>query len=168
VIETKNRPAVIKSLSANKAHTSCGHIFRHTASIFLVGRQPACENSPCLAKNLSHNPHTPYSRIGSKNISANAICQSDKAELAMDWSSFMVPVFQSVGGTSVTTSKIARPFMIGANGLNPVFVEFANSDTQVVDRLSKIYEKLILESKQISNMNTPFERAKVQLQAIPE
>jgi len=29
-----------KSLSANKAHTSCGHIFRHTASIFLVGRHP--------------------------------------------------------------------------------------------------------------------------------
>jgi len=59
---------MIKSLSANKAHTSCGHIFRHTASIFLVGRQPACESSPCLAKNLSRNPHTPYSRIGSKLI----------------------------------------------------------------------------------------------------
>ena len=103
-----------------------------------------------------------------KNIAAKAIRQSDKAELAMDWSSFMVPVFQSVGGNSVTTSEIARPFMIGANGLNPVFIEFANSDTQVVDRLSKIYEKLILESKRISNINTPFEQAKAQLQAIPE
>lgn len=103
-----------------------------------------------------------------KNISAKAIRQSDKAELAMDWSSFMVPVFQSVGGNSVTTNEIARPFMIGANGLYPVFVEFANSDTQMVDRFSKIYEKLILESKQISNINTPFEQAKAQLQAIPE
>lgn len=104
-----------------------------------------------------------------KDISAKVIRQSDKAELAMDWSSFMVPVFQSVGGNSVTTSEIARPFMIGANGLNPIFVEFANSDTHVVDRLSKIYEKLILESKRISNLiNTPFEQAKEQLQAIPE
>lgn len=103
-----------------------------------------------------------------KNISAKAIRQNDKAELAMDWSSFVVPVFQSVGGNSLTTSEIARPFMIGANGLNPVFVEFANSDTQVVDRLSKIYEELILKSKQISNINTPFEQAKVQLQEIPE
>ena len=103
-----------------------------------------------------------------KNISAKVIRQSDKAELAMDWFSFMVPVFQSVGGNSVTTSEIARPFLIGANGLNPIFVEFANSDTQMVDRLSKIYEKLTLESKRITNINTPFEQAKVQLQAIPE
>lgn len=103
-----------------------------------------------------------------KSISAKVIRQSDKAELAMDWSSFMVPVFQSVSGNSVTTSEIARPFLIGANGLNPVFVEFVNSDTQMLDRLNKIYEKLILESKRISNMSTPFEQAKGQLQAIPE
>lgn len=58
--------------------------------------------------------------------------------------------------------------MIGANGLNPIFVEFINLDAQTVDRLAKIYEKLILESKKISNINTPFEQAKDQLQAIPE
>lgn len=103
-----------------------------------------------------------------RDISAKVVRQCDKAELAMDWSSFMVPVFQSVGGNSITTSEIARPFMIGANGLNPIFVEFANLDTQTVDRLAKIYEKLILESKRISNINTPFEQAKDQLQAIPE
>ncbi len=103
-----------------------------------------------------------------KNISAKVIRQSDKAELAMDWSSFMVPVFQSVGGNAVTTSEIARPFMVDTNGLTPVFVEFANSDTQVVDRLSKIYEKLILESKRISNMKMPFEQAVDQLQKIAE
>ena len=103
-----------------------------------------------------------------KDISAKVIRQSDKAELAMDWSSFMVPVFQSVGGNSITTSEIARPFMIGANGLNPIFVEFANLDTQTVDRLAKVYGKLILESKRIANINIPFEQAKDQLQAIPE
>lgn len=103
-----------------------------------------------------------------KNISVKIIRQSDKAELALDWSSFMVPVFQSVGGNSVTTGEIARPFLVDTNGLNPVFVEFANSDTQVVDRLSRIYEKLILESKRISNINTPFEQARVQLQQIQE
>lgn len=103
-----------------------------------------------------------------RDISVKVIRQSDKAELAMDWSSFMVPVFQSVAGNSVTTSEIARPFLIYANGLNPIFVEFANSDTQAVDRLNKIYEKLILESKRISNINTPFEQAKEKLQAIPE
>jgi len=59
-------PIDTKSLSANKAQTTSGHIFRHTASIFLVGRQPARESSPCLAKNLSRYPHTLYSRIGSK------------------------------------------------------------------------------------------------------
>jgi len=34
------------------------YIFRHTASIFLAGRQPACEKSPCLTKNLRHNRGT--------------------------------------------------------------------------------------------------------------
>ena len=87
----------------------------------------------------------------------------------MDWSSFMVPVFQSVGGNSVTTSEIARPFMVGANGLNPIFVEFANTDAQMINRLSKIHEKLTLESRRIANIiHTPFEQAKGQLQAIPE
>jgi len=103
-----------------------------------------------------------------KDISVKVIRQSDKAELAMDWSSFMVPVFQSVGGNSVTTSEIARPFMIGANGLNPIFVEFANADIQVIDRLSKIHEKLKLESRRIFNTNTPFDQAKNQLQTMPE
>lgn len=103
-----------------------------------------------------------------KDISVKVIRQSDKAELAMDWSSFMVPVFQSVGGNSVTTSEIARPFMIGANGLNPIFVEFANADIQVIDHLSKIHEKLKLESRRIFNTNTPFDQAKNQLQTMPE
>ena len=76
-----------------------------------------------------------------KNLSAKVIRQSDKAELAMDWLSFMVPVFQSVGGNSVTTSEIAHPFLIGANGLNPVFVEFINSDTQMIDSLRTCIHK---------------------------
>jgi len=34
------------------------HIFRHTALIFLAGRQPAREKSPCLAKSLRHDWRT--------------------------------------------------------------------------------------------------------------
>lgn len=103
-----------------------------------------------------------------KDISAKVVRQCDKAELNMDWSSFLAPVFQSVGGNSVTTSEIARPFMVGANCLTPIFVEFANADTQTLERLNKIHEKLKLESRQISSRNTPFEQAKCQLQAIPD
>ena len=58
--------------------------------------------------------------------------------------------------------------MVGANCLNPIFVEFANADTQTLERLNKIHEKLKLESRQISSRNTPFEQAKCQLQAIPD
>ena len=103
-----------------------------------------------------------------KNISAKIVRQNDKAELVMDWSCFMVPIFQSVGGNPVTTNEIARPFMVGENNLNPVFVEFANADTMMTNRLSKIHEKLTLESKQIYNISIPFENAKEQLQAMPE
>lgn len=103
-----------------------------------------------------------------KDISAKVVRQSDRAELVMDWSSFMVPVFQSIGGNSVTASEIARPFMIAANNLNPVFVEFANADNQTIDRLNQIYEKLKIESKKIANINTSFEQAVEQLQTIPE
>lgn len=103
-----------------------------------------------------------------KDISVKVIRQNDKAELAMDWSSFIVPVFQSVGGNPVTTNEIARPFMIGANNLNPIFIEFANTDTQILNRLSKIHEKLTLESKRISNLSIPFDKAKDQLKAVSE
>ena len=54
------------------------------------------------------------------------------------------------------------------SGKNLSTVYFTNLDTQTVERLAKIYEKLILESKRISNINTPFEQAKNQLRAIPE
>jgi len=47
-------------------------------------------------------------------------------------------------------------------------VEFANADIQVIDHLSKIHEKLKLESRRIFNSNAPFDRAKNQLQAMPE
>ena len=36
-----------------------------------------------------------------KNISAKVVRLSNKEELSMDWSSFMVPVFQSVAGNSI-------------------------------------------------------------------
>lgn len=103
-----------------------------------------------------------------KDISVKVIRQCDNAELKMDWSSFMVPVFQSVGGNSISTSEIARPFKVGANDLNPIFVEFANLDTQTLDHLAEIYEKLMLESRRIYNINIPFDLAKAQLQALPE
>lgn len=103
-----------------------------------------------------------------KDISAKAIRQNDKAELVMDWSSFIAPVFQSVGGNPVTTNEIAHPFMVAANNLTPIFIEFAITDTLTINRLNKIYEKLTLEARKIYNVNTPFDTAKAQLQAMPE
>lgn len=103
-----------------------------------------------------------------KDISAKVIRQNDKAELVMDWSCFIVPVFQSIGGNPVSTNEIARPFMVDENNLNPIFIEFANADTMMVNRLSKIHEKLTLEARRIYNINTPFDNAKEQLKAIPE
>ena len=103
-----------------------------------------------------------------KDISAKVIRQSDKAELVMDWSSFMVPVFQSIGGNAVTTSEIARSFMVSANGLNPIFVEFANTDTQLNDELNRIHEKIKLETRRICNINIPFDCAEQQQQEISE
>ncbi len=41
------------------------HIFRHTASLYLAGRQPACGKAPCLSKNLRHNRRTPNFGISS-------------------------------------------------------------------------------------------------------
>lgn len=103
-----------------------------------------------------------------KDISAKVIRQNDKAELVMDWSSFIAPVFQSVGGNPITTNEIAHPFMVATNNLTPIFIEFANIDTLTVNRLRKIHEKLTLEAKQICNINTPFDTAKAQLQTISE
>ncbi len=43
-------------------------LFRHTASIFLAGRQPAREKSPCLTKNFSPIRHPPVMNTGSKKM----------------------------------------------------------------------------------------------------
>lgn len=98
-----------------------------------------------------------------KDISVKVIRQNDKAELKLDWSSFMVPVFQSVGGNAVTTSEIARPFKVEAGSLYPVFVEFASVDTQENNRRSEIYSTMTTEAFNIIQPNVTIEQAKKML-----
>ena len=98
-----------------------------------------------------------------KDISVKVIRQNDKAELNLDWSSFMVPVFQSVGGNAVSTSEIARPFKVEAGSLYPVFVEFASVNTQENNRRSEIYSTIAAEALNITRLNVTVEHAKQML-----
>lgn len=92
-----------------------------------------------------------------KNISAKVIRQKDNAELKLDWSSFISPINQSVGNNFINTNENARPFKIVANELSPIFVELANEDENVNNRLFEIYNKITLDTdkmlKQNPNMN---------------
>lgn len=83
----------------------------------------------------------------------------------MDWSSFVVPVFQSVGGNPVTTSEIARPFKVESGSLYPVFVEFASTNTQENSRLTEIYSEIAAEIRNIMQPNFTIEEAKTHLLA---
>lgn len=103
-----------------------------------------------------------------RNISAKVVRKCDKAELCMDWSSFMIPVFQSIGGNPVTTNEIARPFKVEANGLCPVFIEFSNVDADYLHRLSEIYEDLLTKAKLITSYSIPYNEAKVQFKSSSE
>lgn len=98
-----------------------------------------------------------------KDISVKVIRQNDKAELELDWSSFVAPIFQSVGGNAVSTSEIARPFMVEAGSLYPVFVEFASVNTLENDRLAEIYSTIAAEAFSITQSNVTFEQAKQRL-----
>lgn len=80
-----------------------------------------------------------------KDIAVKVVRKKDKAELLLDWSSFMIPVFQSVGGNAVTTSEIARPFKVEAGNLYPVFVEFGSTNIKENNRLTEIYNTMALE-----------------------
>ena len=95
-----------------------------------------------------------------KDIAVKVIRKKDKAELPLDWSSFVVPVFQSVGGNPVTTSEIARPFKVESGSLYPVFVEFASTNTQENSRLAEIYSEIAAEIRNIMQSNFTIEEAK--------
>ena len=95
-----------------------------------------------------------------KDIAVKIVRKTDKSELILDWSSFMVPVFQSIGGNAVTTSEIARPFKVESGSLYPVFVEFASTNKQENDRLAEIYNTIALKARSIILDNTTIESAK--------
>lgn len=95
-----------------------------------------------------------------KDIAVKIIRKKDKAELVLDWSSFMIPVFQSIGGNAVSSSEIARPFKVEAGSLCPVFIEFGSTNIQEIDRLSKIYSTMTMESQQILQQGIMPDQAK--------
>ena len=100
-----------------------------------------------------------------KDIAVKVVRKKDKAELLLDWSSFMIPVFQSVGGNAVRTSEIARPFKVEAGNLYPVFIEFASTNIQEINRLTEIYNTMALELKGIMQPNFTIDQAKHTLAA---
>ena len=98
-----------------------------------------------------------------KDIAVKVVRKKDKAELLLDWSSFMIPVFQSVGGNAVTTSEIARPFKVEAGSLYPVFVEFASTNIQESNHLTEIYNTIALELAHIMQPSITIDQAKYAL-----
>lgn len=98
-----------------------------------------------------------------KDIAVKVVRKKDKAELLLDWSSFMIPVFQSVGGNAVTTSEIARPFKVEAGSLYPVFVEFASTNIQESNHLTEIYNTIALELARIMQPSITIDQAKYAL-----
>ena len=103
-----------------------------------------------------------------KDISAKITRLCDNAELKMDWSSFDVPVYQSIAGNIVTTTEIARPFKVKANDLSPVFVEFRNVDDQFLDSLNEKYNSLLLQARTIANPTISLEDARQNFKSTPE
>ncbi len=51
--------ATVRTCLHNRWTPSERVFFRHTASIFLAGRQPACKKSPCLTKKSLAHPASP-------------------------------------------------------------------------------------------------------------
>ena len=98
-----------------------------------------------------------------KDIAVKVVRKKDNAELLLDWSSFMIPVFQSVGGNAVTTSEIARPFKVEAGSLYPVFIEFTSTNIQESNRLTEIYNTLSSEFVGIMQLNITIDQAKLVL-----
>lgn len=98
-----------------------------------------------------------------KDIAAKVVRKKDKAELILDWSSFMIPVFQSVGGNAVTTNEIARPFKVEAGSLYPVFIEFASTNIEESNRLAEIYKTIASELAGIMRPNMTIDQAKCAL-----
>lgn len=95
-----------------------------------------------------------------RDIAVKVIRKKDKAELLLDWSSFEVPVFQSIGGNAVNTSEFARPFKVEAGSLYPMFIEFASTNIQENNHLNEIYSTMASEAAKIVQRNLTIDQAK--------
>ena len=80
--------------------------------------------------------------------------------MLLDWSSFEVPVFQSIGGNAVNTSEFARPFKVEAGSLYPMFIEFASTNIQENNHLNEIYSTMASEAAKIVQRNLTIDQAK--------
>lgn len=83
--------------------------------------------------------------------------------MLLDWSFFRIPVFQSVGSNTGTTSEIARPFKVESGSLCPVFIEFASTNIQESNRLTEIYDTMAFELGGIMQPNNTIDQAQYAL-----
>ena len=70
-----------------------------------------------------------------KSISAIVTRESDKAVLDLRWSTFSSPIYRRIAGAYETSFETAHPFMVDADKLTPVFVEFEVKEQDVVGKL---------------------------------
>lgn len=75
-----------------------------------------------------------------QNIEMEIIRKSDGKKLKLVQSYFNSPFHSRSGNTVLSSGEIAHPFMIKKDGIYNVFVEMAQKDSQIINKLNDIHQ----------------------------
>lgn len=84
-----------------------------------------------------------------KKIVATVFRASDNAQLYLEWSTFPSPVCKRVSGGLETSFEAAHPIKVNTEQLEPVFVEFANGQLNMENKVNSIMEPVYSVANQI-------------------
>ncbi len=116
---------------------------------------------PASTISLYFNKSGSYVRVGGtlesqnapatiKNIEVDVVRLKDRAELKLEWSTFISPISQYVGTNPIRTQEIARAFKIYTDNLAPFFIEFSYKDRKKTEKLVNIFYEIETELSKFS------------------
>lgn len=93
---------------------------------------------------------------------------SDNATLLLDWSVFLSPYSQRVGGNSVYTHETTHPLKIESNGLQLFIIQYSNTNNETVNKLKQIHAEKMDAMKDWEYRSKSYDEAIASFKAQPK
>lgn len=89
--------------------------------------------------NIDFSIECKYKNVIIQNIETTITRESDGKKLELIQSIFKSPVYSSIGSNYLSSNETAHPFKIESNGLQNIFLEESNKNSETISKLSEIH-----------------------------